>query len=128
MKIQKDVKDHYSITSQHYINAGHEGLQHFNTLSNSIITDLNNAGLEELNTAHGLIFYKGHRKDKTIDRSFRTISTCPFLAKSLDMYIRDLYLDLWQDQQADTQYQRTGSSHEIASLLLTEVIQYSLHV
>ena len=44
------------------------------------------------------------------------------------MYIRDLYLDLWQDQEADTQYQGTGSSHELASLLLTEVIQHSLYV
>ena len=37
-----------------------------------------------------------------------------------------LYSDLWLAQQADTQYQGTGSSHELASLLLTEVIQYSL--
>ena len=44
------------------------------------------------------------------------------------MYIRELYLDLWQDQQADTQYQGKGSSHELASLLLTEVIQHSLFV
>ena len=64
-KLKKNVKDHYSITSQHYINAGPEGLQHFNYLLNGIISDLNNASLEELNTAHGLIFYKGHKKDKT---------------------------------------------------------------
>ena len=118
LKIKKNVKDHYSITSQHYLNAGQEGLQHFNALLNGIISDINNAGLDEMNTAHGLIFYKGHLKDKTSDRSYRTISTCPLLAKSLDMYIRDLYLDLWQDQEADTQYQGTGSSHELASLLL----------
>ena len=73
-KIKKSVKDHYSITSQHYINAGQEGLLHFNLLLNGIITDLNNACLEELNTAHGLILYKGHRKDKNSDRSYRTIS------------------------------------------------------
>ena len=127
-KIKKNVKDHYSITAQHYLNAGQEGLKHFNFLLNGVIGDLNNAGLEELNTAHGLIFYKGHRKDKTSDRSYRTISSCPFLAKSLDMYIRDLYLDLWQDQEAETQYQGTGSSHELASLLITEVIQHSLFV
>ena len=128
LKIKKNVKDHYSITSQHYLNAGQEGLQHFNALLNGIISDINNAGLDEMNTAHGLIFYKGHCKDKTSDWSYRTISTCPLLAKSLDMYIRDLYLDLWQDQEADTQYQGTGSSHELASLLLTEVIQHSLYV
>ena len=126
-KIKRNVRDHYSITSQHYINAGQEGLLHFNLLLNGIIAEVKNAGCEELNTAHGLIFFKGHNKDKTSDRSYRTISTCPFLAKSVDMYVRDLYLDLWQNLQADTQYQGPGSSHELASLLLTEVLQYSLY-
>ena len=126
-KIKKNVKDHYSITSQHYINAGEEGLLHYNMLINGIIEDINNAGCEELNRAHGLIFYKRHNKDRTCDRSYRCISTCPFLAKSIDMYIRDLYLNQWQDLQAETQYQGTGSSHELASLLMTEVLQYSLY-
>ena len=93
---------------------------------NNIITNVNNAGLTELNTAHGLIFYKGHRKEKTSDRSYRTISSCPFLAKSLDLYLRDLYSDRWEDKQADTQYQGTGSSHDLAALLVTEAIQHSL--
>ena len=127
MKIKKNVKDRYSITSQHYINAGQEGLVHFNALLNSIVTDVNNAGLDELNTAHGIILFKGHRKLKTSDRSYRTISSCPFLSKALDMYIRELCLELWQDQQACTQYQGTDSSHELAALLLTEVIEYSMH-
>ena len=109
LKLKRDVKDHYSITSQHYINAGDEGLNHFNALLNNIIVNLNNAGLTELNTAHGLIFYKGHKKEKTSDRSYRTISSCPFLAKALDLYLRDLYHDRWEDKQADTQYQGTGS-------------------
>ena len=126
-KIKKSVKDHYSITSEHYLNAGKEGLQHYNLLLNAIIADLNNASLEEMNTAHGLILYKGHHKDRSSDRSYRSICTCPFLAKSIDLYLRELYLDLWQEHQADTQYQGTGSTHELASLLLTEVLQFSLH-
>ena len=126
-KIKKSVKDYYSITSQHYINAGEEGLYHYNMLLNAIIADLNNASLEEMNTAHGLIFHKGHQKDRSSDRSYRCISTCPFLAKSVDLYLRQLYLGEWQAVQADTQYQGTGSSHELASLLLTEVLQYSMH-
>ena len=127
-KIKKGVRDHYSISVEHYVYAGHEGLLHFNALLNAIIADLNNACIEELNTAHGLIFYKGHRKDKESDRSYRNISSCPFLAKALDVYVRDLCFDLWHYQQADTQYQGAGSSHELASLLLTEVIQHSLFV
>ena len=127
-KMKKDVKDHYSITAQHYIHAGQEGLQHICDVINGILADLRNAELEELNTAHALIYYKGHSKDKTSDRSYRNISSCPFPAKILDMYIRELYGDLWQEQQAETQYQGIGSSHELASLLVTEVVQYSLYV
>ena len=127
-RIKKNVKDYYSITAQHYSNAGQEGLSHFHDLLNAVIANVNNASIEELNTAHGLILYKGHNKEKTSDRAYRTISSCPFLAKALDLYLRDLYHELWDRCQAPTQYQGTGSSHELASLLITEVIQYSLYV
>ena len=127
-RLKKNVKDFHAITALHYINAGVEGQQHFNLLLNGIILDVNNATLEELNLVYGLILYKGHGKDKTSHRAYRTISTCPFLAKCLDLYLRDLYHDLWDSQQADTQYQGSGSSHELASLLLTEAVQHSLYV
>ena len=81
-----------------------------------------------MNIAIGIILHKGHKKEKTSDRSYRTISSCPFLSKSLDLYIRDLYIDQWDSCQAATQYQGSGSSHELASLLVTEVIQHSLYV
>ena len=42
-------------------------------------------------------------------------------------YLRDLYIDKWNDFQADTQYLGAGSSHELASLLVTEVLQHSLY-
>ena len=127
-RIKKNVSDYYSITAQHYINAGEEGLSHYLDLLNAIIDNVNNATLEELNIAHGLILYKGHNKDKNSDRAYRTISSCPFLAKSLDLYLSDLYHDLWDSCQAATQYQGSGSCHELASLLITELIQHSLHV
>ena len=104
------------------------GLTHYQYLLNSIIADVNNAKLEELNIAIGLILYKGHKKDKTSDRSYRTISSCPFLSKSVDLYLRDLYIEQWNSCQAATQYQGSGNSHELASLLVTETIQHSLHV
>ena len=116
-KIKKNVKDHLSITSLHYINAGGEGQLHFCELLNGVISDLNNASLEELNRAHGLIYYKGHLKDKTSDRSYRTISSCPLLSKALDLYRRDLYSDLWPQQQAPTQYQGVGSCHPCLKVL-----------
>ena len=39
-----------------------------------------------------------------------------------------MYHECWDSCQASTQYQGSGSSHELASLLVTEVLQYSLHV
>ena len=50
------------------------------------------------------------------------------MAKAADLYLRDLYQHHWNSCQADTQYQGEGSNHELAALLVTEVIQYSLNV
>ena len=124
-KMKKSVIDHNSITPLHFINAGQSGLVHFNDLLNDLISNVNNVSVAELNTAHAIILYKGHQKDKSNARSYRNISTCPVLAKALDMYVRHLYGNLWLNRQASTQYQGVGSSHELASVLLTEVIQYS---
>ena len=126
--MKKNVSDYYSITPLHYLYAGDEGIRHHNTLMNGLIAEVNNGKIDELNVAHGNILFKGHKKERTSDRSYRTISTCPFLAKSVDCYLRDLYHDCWDSCQASTQYQGTGSSHELASLLVTEVILYSLNV
>ena len=119
------VKDFWSITPQHYINAGEAGLTHFNFLMNSIIEDVNNSSIDELNRAFALLLYEGHNKDETSHRSYRTISNCPMVAKGLDIYIRDLFSSTWNTFQADTQYQGPNSSHELSSLLVTEVIQTS---
>ena len=66
--------------------------------------------------------------DKNSDRSYRTISTCPLVAKALDLHVRDLYQAQWDKCTAPTQYQASGSSHDLASLMITEVVQYSLNV
>ena len=86
-RLKKHVTDINGVTVQHYSNAGHEGLVHFATQLNCVITDVNNGAIEELNLALGLILYKGHRKDKNSDRSYRTISTCPLVAKGLDLHL-----------------------------------------
>ena len=119
------VNDFFSITATHFINAGREGLLHFHFLLNILIKDVNLATVEELNVVYALLLHKGHRKSKTSDRSYRTISTCPFLSKALDVYLHDLYIQDWNSLQAPTQYQGSGSSHELAALMLTEVIQQS---
>ena len=127
-RLRKDVRDIYNITASHFLNAGEEGLIHYNFLLNTIINETENATIEEFNTAHGLIIFKGHGKDKTSDRAYRTISSCPMLAKSLDLYLRDLFINDLNLLQAPTQYLGAGSSHELASLLVTETIQHSLYV
>ena len=50
------------------------------------------------------------------------------MAKAIDLYLRDLYHHHWDSCQADTQYQGHGSNHELAALLVTEVIQHSINV
>ena len=125
--IRKNVNDFFSVTALHYLNAGEAGLVHFHFLLNAIITDINLAGLPELNTIHAHILYKGHGKDRTSERAYRSISTCPLLAKALDIFVRDMSIDDWNSQQADTQFQGSGSSHDLAALLLTETIQHSLN-
>ena len=124
-KMKPSVNDFFSITPRHFIHAGTAGLVHFNLLLNSVINDVNNSSVEELNSVYALLLYKGHNKDRTLDSSYRTISTCPLLAKSLDMYVRGLCIERWNGKQAETQYQGEGSSHELASLLITEAIQFS---
>ena len=128
ISLKSSVNDFYSITASHFVNAGRSGFSHFHFLLAALIQNVNLAGLDELNTIWACILYKGHGKDKESDRSYRTISTCPLLAKALDTYVGKLYADSWAGVQAPTQFQGAGSSHELAALLLTESIQHSLFV
>ena len=129
-KILKSMKAHvndfYSLTPAHFIHAGESGSEHFNFLLNCIIEDTNNATIEELNSCYALLLHKGHGKERTIDKAYRTISTCPLLSKAIDLYIRDLHKEKWTAEEASTQYQGEGSCHELAALLVSEVIQHSV--
>ena len=125
--IRKNVNDFYSVTASHYLHAGVAGEDHFHFLLNTVISNVNLGGIAELNTIFACVLLKSQGKDRTSERSYRTISTCPLVAKALDFYIRELCLVDWNYHQSDTQYQGERSSHDLASLLLTEVIQHSLH-
>ena len=74
-----------------------------------------------------MVLHKGHGKNKESDRSYRTISTCPLVSKALDKYVGSMFESGWASAQAETQFQGTGSSHELAALLLTETIQFSMY-
>ena len=126
--LKPDVNDLYSVTPAHFINAGREGFAHFAFLINHIIEDINLSSLDSLNSVWAMVLFKGHGKERESDRSYRTISTCPLLSKALDKHVGNLFESGWAAAQASTQFQGSGSSHELAALLLTETIQHSLYV
>ena len=80
-KLKKDVTDVYGMSSLHYLHAGDDGLRQFALMMNTILLNTDNASILEVNTTHGLIIYKGGQKEKTSERSYRTISTCPIVEK-----------------------------------------------
>ena len=127
MKMKADVSDYFGVTPNHYSYAGPAGWKHFHLLLSFLIDNVNNTDIIEVNIVYACILFKGHDKDKNSDRSYRTISTCPVIAKALDTYIRDINIQTWNSSQSECQFQGEGSSHELASLLVTECIQYSLH-
>ena len=126
-KIRPGVSDFFSVTAAHYLNGGQTTIKHFRFLVNVIILEIELASINEMNTAHAIVLHKGHGKDKTLSSSYRTISSCPFIAKAVDIYLGDLSKDDWSAAQAPTQFQGHGMSHELASLLLTTAIQNSLN-
>ena len=101
-------------------------MNHLCLLINAIIENINNSALPEVNTVFANILHKGHGKAKNLDSSYRTISTCPLIAKVLDTYVGEIETTHWDSVQAETQFQGKGLSHEHSALLLTEVIQYAL--
>ena len=125
-KMKPDVCDLYGVTPNHYIHGGPAAWKHFHLLINRLITDVSNTTIKEVNSVYACILFKAHGKDRNIDKSYRTISTCPVVAKALDIHIRQLNINKWNQKQADTQFQGEGSSHELAAVLLTEVIQHSM--
>ena len=125
--MKPDVCDYFGITPNHYNYAGPAGWKHFYLLLCTLIKNVNNTNISEINTTYAIIIFKGHNKERSSDRSYRTISTCPVVAKALDLYIRDLYIKEWNRIQVVSQFQGEGSSHELAALLLTECLQHSLH-
>ena len=83
---------------------------------------------DESNVAHASVLFKGHNKDKTLASSYRTISTCPFLSKALDYYVRELSIPEWTAAKPETQFLGSDMSHELGALLLTETINHSINV
>ena len=124
--LKPEVSDIFGITPNHYSYAGPQGWRHFYLLLTNLIENINNCDITEINAAYACILFKGHRKDKCSDTSYRTISTCPVVAKALDTYVRNLCIGMWNMSKPVCQFQGEDSSHELAALLVTECIQYSI--
>ena len=128
LKIRPSVTDFFSISASHYLNGGHAAIAHFRFLFNVVLENIELAAIEEMNRAHAIILYKRHGKDKTFDSSYRTISSCPFISKAIDIYLGQLSKEDWMKRQAETQFQGEGLCHDMAALLLTTTIQHSLSI
>ena len=126
--IRNNVIDLHNITALHYLYAGDAGLDHFRFLINTVIENISLANMRDLNSTYACVLYKGNGKDRETARSYRTISICPTISKALDLYVRDLSIGDWNMAQADTQYQGEKMSHELASILLTETINYACNI
>ena len=120
--LRSSVIDYFSITSLYFLHLGQEGIQHFVFLLNAIIANINSSTIEELNTIWANVLCKGNSRDPLLDRSDRTISCYPIVAKVLDTYMVELYSGGWSDVQAATQFQGSNSSHELAALSITEAL------
>ena len=127
MRMKPNVPDYFSVTPNHYIYAGPSGWRFFHMLLNLLLQEVRHTSISEINLAYACILFKGHGKDRCNARSYRTISTCPVVAKALDLFLRDKKLAQWNSYQAPTQFQGSGSSHDFAAILLTECVQFSLH-
>ena len=125
--LRPHVCDHYNITALHYIHGGPSALLHFQFLLNSAIENIEATSCDEFNIAHACVLYKGHSKDKNLSSSYRTLSSCPFTAKCLDFYVRELSISEWSEAKAETQFLGPGMSHELGALLLSETITHSIN-
>ena len=126
--IKSSVIDLFSVSALHYLNGGEPAIVHFQLVLNTVLGDVHNYAIDQLHTVHAIILHKGHGKDKTSDRSYRTISSCPFISKCADKYVGSLESEHWEEAEAETQFQGKGRSHEHAALLLTEAINLTVTV
>ena len=102
------------------------GLLRNSLFINILINNVSLTALPEINSTWSIVLYKGHKKPRSSARSYCCISTCPLLAKGLDLWIAKLKRQDWNNVKAQTQFMSKRSSHELAALLVTEVTRFSL--
>ena len=121
-RLRPDVTDFFSISAHHHLAAGNLGIRHFTHLLNLLITDLNTVTIPEVNSAWAIMPHKGHGKPRSSSRSWRCISTCPLLAKALDLRVAGMQRENWSAAAPSTHGQG-----QLAALLLTETTLFANH-
>ena len=74
-RMKPNVADISSITPNHYLLAGPAGWRLFSFLLNALIEDISHTSIEDINVTYACLIFKGHGKDRTSSKSYRTIST-----------------------------------------------------
>ena len=121
------VSDIYSMSPTHYLAAGPTGVSHFQGLLNILVKNVNLSTIEEVNAVWAVMLHKGGSKPRQLAQSWRCISTCPLVAKAMDLHVFNLHKQQWNDAAAPTQFMKDGSSHEVCALALTETLIHSSH-
>ena len=121
------VSDIYSMSPTHYLAAGAMGMSHFQSLLNILVRNVNLSIVEEFNAVWVVMLHKGGSKPRYQAQSWRCISTCPLVAKAMDLHVYNIHKQEWDDVAAPSQYMKDGSSHEVCALALTEALLHSSH-
>ena len=103
------VADIASITPTHYLAVGVPGVTYFQALLNLLISNVNLVTLKEVNSAWAVMQYKGGSKPRHLAKSWQCISTCPLVAKAMDLYIYGLCKEEWLAVAAQTQFMMEGA-------------------
>ena len=64
--LRQSVNDFFSTTSNHYLQAGKAGIDHFHFLLSALFEDINHISVKELNMMYAHVLYKSHGKIKIL--------------------------------------------------------------
>ena len=103
------------MTPTHYF----AGVTHFQVLLNLLLSNVNISTLEEFNAVQTNMMHKGGSKPRHLAQSWRCISTCPLIAKAMDLHVYGLHRLEWEVAAAPTQFMRDRSSYELCALAFT---------
>ena len=75
----------------HYLEASPTGVSHFQGLLNILVKNVNLSTIEEFNAVWTVMLHMGGSKPRQLAQSWRCISTCPLVAKDMDLHIFNLH-------------------------------------